>query len=230
MSIILTKIPLNDVIKRFSEVPIPIIFAYILTLIAIMITQAWRWQIIISSQQKTRLSLWHLFWYRIIGYGVSYVTPTAKIGGEPVRAALLTRHKIKFKEGLTTVVIDKTLELSSSGLFFVIGSIIALASYPVPSGAKTPIIIFSLIAAVLIFYFYYQMLNGGSFFKKTFRGLQLHRSKKGKKLEKHIHEFEQLIIKFYQHEKKYFFAAIMISLLSWILMFIEFKLALFMVG
>ncbi len=195
-----------------------------------MIVLTWRWKVIINYSGFNNVSFWNLFCYKVIGYGVSYLTPTAKVGGEAVRAGLLTRHKIKFDKALSTVVIDKTIELTSSGLFFIIGVPIIILYATIPKNTQWLMITISAIFLVLISYFYYQMISGRDFFGKIFRLLRIQKTKRGKKWEYELRKFEQLIIDFYQGDKKDFYKTMIISAISWLLMFFEFKFSLLMFG
>jgi uncharacterized protein (TIRG00374 family) len=118
--IILKVIPIQEVFMSFTNSSPRIIIGFLFASIGIMVSLAWRWKVVLRSQ-KIDIPLLKLFNYRLIGYGISYLTPAAKLGGEPVRAALLGRHGVNFSKALSSVVIDKTIELSASGFFFFIG-------------------------------------------------------------------------------------------------------------
>ncbi|MBI4226701.1 MAG: flippase-like domain-containing protein [Candidatus Omnitrophica bacterium] len=67
-----------------------------------------------------------LFFARMAGEAVNYVTPTAWVGGEPVKAYLLKRsHGVSMIDGISSVVIAKTALTVGLWLFAVCG--VALA-------------------------------------------------------------------------------------------------------
>jgi uncharacterized protein (TIRG00374 family) len=158
------------------------------------------------------------------------MTPTAKIGGEPVRAGLLKRHNMKFKESLSTVVIDKTLELSTCGMFFAIGVIILFFKHTLTGDAVVLFGGFAIAFVLLIGAFYLQMFRGKEFMGKAFRFTRLHKSKKGAKWEKQLTKFEQLVIKFYHKDTKQFWYTILITAVSWGFTFLEYKSILLILG
>ena len=69
----------------------------------------------------------HLFRTRLAGEAVNYVSPTAWVGGEPVKAYLLSkRYGIPMEEGMASVVIAKTTFSISMFLFILTGILVTL--------------------------------------------------------------------------------------------------------
>jgi putative membrane protein len=61
---------------------------------------------------------------RIAGEAVNATTPTASVGGEPVKAFLLRRW-VPLPQGLASVVLDKTTMVMAQGAFLVVGLTLA---------------------------------------------------------------------------------------------------------
>lgn len=223
--LIFSKISISEVINTFRGVTFTQIFFYVLVQIIMMYALAYRWQVILRSQGIKNTSLISLTNYKVVGYAVSFLTPTAKVGGEPVRAGLLaSKHNLPFPKALSSVVIDKTLELTTSAGFFVIGGFVLLLSFVVQPQLRFWIIGVSLIFIILIGLFNYRMLSGKTFFLKIFEITGFAKIKKFNKFAKKLKNFEALVIKFYHKDRKFFFQAIFISLISWILMFFEYSI------
>lgn len=68
---------------------------------------------------------------RLAGEAVNLLTPTASVGGEPVKAYLL-RTWVPLSEGLVAVIVDKTTIVCGQGLFLVLGLVLAVTLVPVP--------------------------------------------------------------------------------------------------
>lgn len=227
--IILLQFPLKDVayyVRGFSPI---LVFCFLLISVGIMASLVLRWSIVLKSKGHS-VPFHNLFVYKIIDFSICFLLPGPRVGGEPVRAAMLKKHGINFTEGLSTVIIDKTIEYSSSGLFFFMGVIIILVNFAMPESAKLLLIIPSTLLVVLVILFYYRMLNGKNVIFAVFKTFRLDRIAFLKKYEKKIKKFEDLIIRFYKHDKKYFVMAIGASVLSWVLMFVEYKVAILMLG
>lgn len=227
--IIFTQFSIRDIMAHFKHAPWWAVGCYLVVNITIMLGHSLRWQHILRTQ-KYYLPFWHVFWYKVIGYGVSYLTPGAKMGGEAVRAGMLKRHKIPFHQGMSSIVIDKIIEISMYGLFFVVGAFVAFSTHQLPMSIS---IIFGIIMAWFLVFtgvFYYQMLNGKGFFRGIFRFFRLHKTKKGEEWEKKLVSLERMVSKFYRKNKRQFLNSVIISFFAWSLMFVEYKLILIMLG
>jgi len=227
--LILKAIPILKIIDLFNHANTTHIVLYILVSNLIMIALAWRWQIILKSQ-KINVSIFKLFLYRLVGYGISYLTPSAKLGGEPVRAALLSRDGIDFSRGLSTVVIDKTIEIATSALFFFLGVLIMLFVYALPGNTGIMLLLSAIIFLTVMGWIYHRMISGKGFIVSACKSLKLHKIKSLKIDEEKLENFEKMVIKFFQEDKKDFYMTILASFIGWILMFFEFKFAGLIIG
>lgn len=68
-----------------------------------------------------RITFFRLFMTRMGGEAVNFTTPAAYLGGEPVKAYMLSRHNIPLVDGLASVVTAKTTMTLAQVLFIVIG-------------------------------------------------------------------------------------------------------------
>ena len=66
---------------------------------------------------------------RLAGEAVNLATPTASVGGEPLKAYLVREH-VPLDEGLASVIVDKTTVVIGQALFLAVGLLIALALEP----------------------------------------------------------------------------------------------------
>jgi len=194
-------------------------FPYFFVTFLIHIILTYKWDIILRSMDY-KIAFYKLFFYRIIGCAISYITPSAHIGGEPIKAFLLKKHGVGFSKGLSSVIIDKSIEMVFNLFFGIIGLVILIFNYAVP--VKSIIVIYSLVIALVFFViFYYRMSKGFGFFTPILRKLRL----KYKYLI-HIYEFEKNVSDFFKFHKKAFYKLLIISLLWWVLMFLEYTLLL----
>ena len=75
------------------------------------------------------IPFWRVLAIRTAGEVVNMTTPTAYVGGEPLKAYLLTKHHVPMVEGLASVVIAKTTKTIAEVVFILMG--IALAFWSV---------------------------------------------------------------------------------------------------
>lgn len=229
IAIILFKYPFGEVISTFTNFTPVLVLAYLVVSGLIMLTLSFRWKVILDTLGH-KVPFHKLVGYRIIGYGISYITPSAKVGGEPVRAALLKRQGLSFREGLSSIMIDKIIELSFSALFFICGVVFLVLDYALPSRLFFLLIILSGLFLYLVWWFYSRIMRGETVFTKAFRFFRLHKLGFLAKYQAIILNFEKPIIRFYKSQRKEFFITAGISLFSLVLSLVEYKLVLLMLG
>lgn len=147
---------------------------------------------------------WHLFWARLAGHSVGYLTPSAKLGGEAVRALMV--DKVNKKKALASVIVDKTIELLATILLVVIGVVLAVMKIAMPDAQKAVFISLAVVVSLLAAYLFNKQKK--SFFiwlidtlkkvKIKFKFLEKNRDK--------IKETDAYISDFYSNHKKTFFS------------------------
>ena len=103
--------------------PVALLVILIPSLIMYVI-EAYGWKVTLGPAAQA-VPFWRLLAIRTAGEVVNMTTPTAYVGGEPLKAYLLRRHHVPMVEGLASVVIAKTTMTIAEVLFILLG--IALA-------------------------------------------------------------------------------------------------------
>ena len=93
-------------------------------LITVLDTLGWRY-----AFRENLASFTTLLTVRLAGEAFNATTPTASMGGEPVKAYLL-RPRVPLGEGFASVIVAKTTLSLAQGLFLVAGIAVALTSLP----------------------------------------------------------------------------------------------------
>lgn len=179
---------------------------------------SWRWQIIINShlEKKDRVPLWRVYLHRLGGFAMSYLTPAAQVGGEPVRMALLTTDKVSLKKSTSSVVLDIAFELSAYVVFIIAGVLLAIVQ-GLGDGQSFLIIVVGLASMMIVLIlFFLSIAYGKGFFVHLFRFTRLNRIKKLEKWERAIIQTEQLMTDFLSKRKSMLFliAALSLSVIS----------------
>jgi len=229
--VVLSQFPIGDVFDKFKEAKLIYLLYYLLSVFGILFFATLRWYNILLSQ-KVNINFWRLFAYRLVGSAMSYLTPGPKVGGEFFQSAAMRKEKISFTQRLSSIVIDRTVELSSSGFFFIIGAIVGVAFLPfnLDFGTRAILISVCIVALYLIYLFFKQVFSGKSVFHSLFRMFKLHRFKKLEKYEQKVIDFERYVIDFYSRDRKHFFISIALTFFTWIGMFAEYYFLLKMFG
>lgn len=103
-------------------IPLPQLAAYIFD------TLGWR----ASFGRRADIPpLWTLYWIRMAGEAINYLTPSAYVGGEPLKAYLVKKRGVPGTIAAASVVEAKTLMTVAEVLFLVIGAFSALGTLEV---------------------------------------------------------------------------------------------------
>jgi glycosyltransferase 2 family protein len=200
-------------------------FFYLLISISIFFGFVFRWYLIIKCHNYN-ISLFKLFNYRVAGFAISYLTPSARVGGEPIRTYFLVKNKIPFEKAMSSVVIDKSLELTANAVMTVIGAIIFAFFVVLSNKIKWLIMIIVLISIFGIWLFYSRLFKGKGIFTSIFKILRLTKLTFIKENFYKIREAELEMTRFFLNHKKVFIASTFISFFLWLLSILEFKLLL----
>ena len=74
-----------------------------------------------TSVRLPHIPLWRLSLARLAGEAVNNLTPTANLGGEPVKVYMLRAHGLPAEAGLASVVVAKTALTVSQIVFILLG-------------------------------------------------------------------------------------------------------------
>jgi putative membrane protein len=95
-----------------------------------------------------------LFAIRAAGEAVNAITPTAYLGGEPLKAWLLRRHGTPLASGMASVLVSKTALMLTQGGFVLLGMLLALTRWrsaiPLAVAAGVGLVLCGLVAVTLI--------------------------------------------------------------------------------
>lgn len=108
----------------------------------------------LALEPASRPRLRQLFAIRAAGEAVNAITPTAYLGGEPLKAWLLRRHGVPLVPGLASVLVSKTALMLTQGGYVFLGLLLALhrwrSAIPLPVAAALGMLLSLLVAVVMI--------------------------------------------------------------------------------
>lgn len=95
---------------------------------ALLDVKAWQ---CVFPRAGARPSLWYLYAVRLAGEAVNDFTPTAYMGGEPVKAYLLRRAGVSTTDAIASVMVAKTTLTAGQILFIVMGfALLVVRAHP----------------------------------------------------------------------------------------------------
>ncbi len=200
---------LDQLIKLGFNAPIiliPYTFVYVF--------DALGWRMTLGAKAR-EIGFLQLFLNRMAGEAINYITPSAYLGGEPVKAYLLQKHGIPLMDGLASVVTAKTVMVISQVLFVLLGIGLAFSSQHSNSGiihaAALVVTLVSLAAVFLVFVQHRGMFTGILWLLETLRlpaGFL-------KRREGKLKDLDATILAFYGQHRSYFFFALLFFFLGW---------------
>ncbi len=208
-------------LKQFSVFPF---IAYAIVSLFMMMAAVYRWKVILKAH-RAKIPFWTLFSYKLSGFSLCYITPGAAVGGEALRAYLLKRNNIKLTQGASSVIIDKFFDLAIAALFTSIGIIAVISFFNINNYLKTAILLVTVLWVIALSFFLYGALTRKGFFRHIFKFLRIYRIKSLSNLEDKVEETEKNISRFFLKHKKEFRRAAVMSMVLWLLMFVEYKIA-----
>jgi putative membrane protein len=208
------QVGLNNILDQLSRlgfnaliVLVPYLFVYLF--------DALGWRMTLGQKAKS-IGFPQLFLSRMAGEAVNYITPSAYLGGEPVKAYLLHKRGIPLVEGLASVVTAKTVMVISQVFFVLLGIGLALHGQHNGDGliyaAAVVVALVSLAAAFLVFVQHRGMFIGILWLMEALRlpaGFLKRRQEK-------LKELDTTILVFYGQHRSNFLFALQFFFLGWL--------------
>ncbi|MBI4561863.1 MAG: flippase-like domain-containing protein [Candidatus Rokubacteria bacterium] len=191
-------------------------------LVTMLDTLGWRF-----AFQRDQASFLTLYSVRLAGEAFNITTPTASLGGEPVKAYLL-RPRVPLEEGLASVIVAKTTITLAQGCFLVVGLALAWFLFPLPSAFLHGLAGLLLMEALALGGFVLVQFRGlfGSGLK-LLRGMGIgwgqHRAEKFRQLDRALATFYR------EHGRRLAFS-ILFHFLGWVVGSLEVYLILYFLG
>ncbi len=181
--------------------------------------EAYGWKVVLGRSAQA-IPFWRLMTIRTAGEVVNITTPTAFVGGEPLKVYLLHKaHQVPIPEGGASVVIAKTTMTIAEVVYILAG--IALGFWLLGSGASAGQ---SITAALLSVGLLVCSIAGFVFIQH--RGLFASILSLIKKLririraleaqEEHLRSIDRTILNFYSHHQRTFYASIGVYFFGWL--------------
>ena len=126
------------------------LLAILIPSLIMYVIEAYGWKVTLGPAAK-HVPFWRLLAIRTAGEVVNMTTPTAYVGGEPLKAYLLRTHHVPMVEGLASVVIAKTTMTIAEVLFILLGIMLAFWTLGVDSSSGHTVAAALLSVGLLLF-------------------------------------------------------------------------------
>jgi len=188
----------------------------------------WRWKAILDGYGSF-IGFWSLLKIQLAGFAVSFVTPSARYGGEPLRIYMLKKdHGVDYKTGTVSVILDKYIEYLGALVFGIIGLVLLLFTPSIPVDIKWVLFVLLAVSVVGMAFIYHRFVAEKGFFYPLFN---LFLSKKRiAKMSNTLKDVDTKMSHFMIHQKKAFFLSFIFYILSAITYITEFQFLLLAIG
>jgi uncharacterized protein (TIRG00374 family) len=193
------------------------LFVILVPSIIMYAIEAYGWKVTLGASAQ-RVPFWRLLAIRTAGEVVNMTTPTAYLGGEPLKAYLLKNYNVPMVEGAASVVIAKTTMTIAEVVYILIGIALGFWILGVGSSAGQTVTagllsVGLLVCSIAAFVFVQQRGLFASILS-TVRKLGL-RIKFLEAQEEHLRSIDQTIRNFYNHHQRAFYASTGVYFLGW---------------
>jgi glycosyltransferase 2 family protein len=186
--------------------------------VVMYLLEAYGWKITLGPSAR-HVPFWRLLAIRTAGEVVNMTTPTAYVGGEPLKAYLLKKYHVPMVDGLASVVIAKTTMTIAQVLFILLG--IALGFWILGAqGSSGQIVAAALLSVGLL------LFGTAAFVFVQRRGLFTWILETVRKLgwrigflessEEKLRSLDRTILNFYTHHQPRFYASTGLYFLGWL--------------
>ena len=183
------------------------------------LAEAYGWKVTLGPTAKT-IPFWRVLAIKTAGEVVNMTTPAGYLGGEPLKAYLLTKHHVPSVEGFASVVIAKTTKTIAEVLFILLGVVLTFWTLGDDDGSfgqkvlaawlSVGLLLFGTAAFVFV---QRQGLFAGAleFFRKIGLRIGYLESREGK-----LRSLDRMILEFYRHNRPAVYASTGLFFLGWI--------------
>jgi len=205
-------------------------FCVILTpLLVVYLLDAYGWFLTLGPWAR-RVGYIRLFMVRMAGEAINVTTPTAMLGGEPVKAYLLTRHEVPMVEGLASVVTAKTIMVIAQILFMLLG--LGVTLWLVGGGEYNVLLAFvslGLLGFGAFLFLVLQRYGIGTGLLKVAETCRI-RSQRLEAYRPQLLELDQTIRTFYRQRRRTFMLSLGVHFVAWLLELFEVYAILYFLG
>lgn len=164
---------------------------------------------------------------RLAGEAVNATTPTASVGGEPVKAYLV-RRSVPLQEALASVIVDKTTIVVGQGLFLALGLAAATSVMEVSSPVMTAMLVLLGLEVAAVGGFIFVQTQGAA--GGGGRLLERFGLGPGARGQERLDGLDQALVTLYRRHRPRLLAAVLFHFLAWTIGSLEIFLVLRFLG
>jgi putative membrane protein len=197
---------------------------------AVTICDAISWRYTLHPDQRGQVPFHVLLLARMAGEAVNSLTPTATVGGEPLKAQLLRKYDVPLSDGLASIVVSKTALTVAQSLFTALGFAGLLLVLGRPGlGAFWLVVLLGVLVGFTYGLLHVQQRNPATaIWRWTSRVFP--RFRLLERLESGVRAVDERLQDFYQDERRAFVLATLWDFVGWAFGVVEVQLMCTLIG
>lgn len=209
----------GNIYEAASKLGLGTLFLILIPSVLMYVIEAYGWKVVLG-QAAQGVSFWSLLTIRTAGEVVNMTTPTAFIGGEPLKVYLLNKnYQVPISEGGASVVIAKTT-MTIAEVVYILGGV-AVGFWLLGSGASAgqtiaaALLSVGLLVCSIVGFVFIQQRGLFASILSLFKKLQI-RIRALEAQEEHLRSIDHTILNFYSEHRRPFYASIGIYFVGWL--------------
>ena len=208
------------------------LFVILLPSLLMYILEALGWRLTLA-EHAAKLSFGRLLAIRTAGEVVNMTTPAAYVGGEPLKAYMLTPQGIPLVDGLASVVVAKTVMTIAQVLFIILG--IGLGFWILGESASSKHVGLAALVSVCLLAFgtaAFLVVQSRGLFMGLLQVFRMCRIRFGylEQREEKLRDLDRTIVEFYTRNKGRFLFASIVFFVGWLAEALEVYVILYYLG
>ncbi len=168
--------------------------------------------------------------YRLHSYTIGYLTPTAQLGGEPLRIYHLRERNVPLKHAVASVVIDRIMEHATTTVFIISGFLVLLAKGLLQGDDIFFVGIVLAMISVLLLYFYLTTVYNKGPLSSIIQLLRLHRFEAINNSISRIEEVEETLHFYFTKHRLTMVYCVAVSIVYFLLIIFEYWMLMYFFG
>lgn len=228
--LVIRYVGVENILSAFKSFSPAYMLLFLLIPLLINCISTYRWQLIVS-EMGYQVPFYKLFAYKLMSFSLGYFSPAPNFSGEPLRAYLLRKYKMRMSKALSSVLIDKSIEITIDTMISCFIATVMIIFMDFPTVIKQ-IFILSVVGFFLtVGLLYFAIVNHIGLVSSISEKLsKLTRFRIFNYITVKSKKVEYYLTTFMHFRRKYMIKVLFVTLLIWPLMFLQFKIGLLMLG
>jgi uncharacterized protein (TIRG00374 family) len=226
------NLPFSEILSNFQRLTPVQLTGWIILNLVILTLASMRWQTLLQAQGQS-IPILSIAGYRMASYAMSYFAPGPQLAGEAMQVYMIQkRHKVPSATAISTVVLDKSMEILANFLFIIVGGAVIVSSRVINQAFFVQFILLMCLFLCLPISYFTSLWRGSkpaARFLQWLKGLRKNDDRLNRWIEVAANAEGQMICLFKQ-KPRVMAQVFVLSLFIWVVLLIDYALAMSFFG